>query len=91
VSLRNLFRDAFYLYTRETRPCPDGDRCIGEPHDDDYGSWVSGCGYCNGTGSYVHREYYSVGWLMKNAADAAWLALAFEEGYSAGVTDARAS
>jgi hypothetical protein len=89
VGFRSVFKDCFYLVRREPNtPCPLGSSCPGDSSEDDYGSYVSGCVYCSGKGSYLKRTFIGVGFLGKNITDAAWAERAFQEGYSAGVTDA---
>ena len=88
--MKKLFY-TFRMWRRETRPCHyNGTSCRDIDGEDDYGSWRSGCSCCRGKGTYTHVTYYHVGHLMKGVVDALWCERAFQEGYSAAITDAKA-
>jgi hypothetical protein len=76
---------------RGWKPC---EQCVKYPHmcrdsyDDDYGSYVPGKG-CRGTKRVFWYAEYDFRLLWVNLAQAGYLERAFQEGYSAGLTDAR--
>jgi hypothetical protein len=89
--LRDLHKKRFEMYVVVTLPCPLKGNCQGPAGEDDYGSYVPGCYACGGNGKYREYTYYHVGHLMKGVVDAMWAERAFQEGHSAGLTDAMAS
>ncbi len=74
------------ISTFEKRPCPLP-KCYGygDPYDG-----VPNCSGCGGSGHFWYSEHRTTGELLANVHRALLLQRAFDEGYSAGLTDCNA-